>query len=227
MIQALHFVCHCCMHLGMVQSAIIGCCAEQVHSMALQVSRCMRCAHHASCHQAHPGHVCLPPWCYYHLKPSSVPACASYLTSVSAAADCTCLHHFGQCTLQAACIYTSRYAAELKLQLGLFCSCCHQACACYCKLMQCPCNVAGSADAPVLLSAGKSTVQSSTEGSQSSDLAVDGSTSSQADTCASSLRQGAQYWQVDLGDTYQIVNVTVINRWGLNAARKSYHTSWC
>ena len=76
----------------------------------------------------------------------------------------------------------------------------------------CPCNVAGSADAPELLSAGKPTVQSSTEGSQSSDLAVDGSSSSQADMCATSLKQGAQYWQVDLAETYQIVNVTVVNR---------------
>lgn len=79
----------------------------------------------------------------------------------------------------------------------------------------CPCHVAGSADAPVLLSAGKRTVQSSTEGSQSSDLAVDGSSSSQADTCATSLKQGAQYWQIDLAETFQIVNVTVINRCGL------------
>ena len=68
----------------------------------------------------------------------------------------------------------------------------------------------------MLLSAGKPSVQSSTEGSQSSDLAVDGSTSSQANTCATSAKQGAQYWQVDLGETYQIVNVTVINRWDLS-----------
>lgn len=74
------------------------------------------------------------------------------------------------------------------------------------------CNVAGSPDAPVLVSAGKVTAQSSTFGSLASDLAVDGSSSSQADTCATSMPQGAQSWQVDLGDTFQIVNVTVINR---------------
>ena len=74
------------------------------------------------------------------------------------------------------------------------------------------CNVAGSAEAPVVVSAGKATAQRSTFNSQGSDLAVDGSSSSQADTCATSLPQGAQSWQVDLGDTFQIVNVTVINR---------------
>ncbi|KAL3162526.1 hypothetical protein ABBQ32_010182 [Trebouxia sp. C0010 RCD-2024] len=73
-------------------------------------------------------------------------------------------------------------------------------------------NVAGSPDAPVLVSAGKATAQSSTFSSLTSDLAVDGSSSSQADTCATSMPQGAQSWEVDLGDTFQIVNVTVINR---------------
>lgn len=73
---------------------------------------------------------------------------------------------------------------------------------------ECPCNAAGSPDAPVLVSAGKVTAQRSTYASQTSDLAVDG----QSDTCAVSMPQGAQSWQVDLGDAFQIVNVTVINR---------------
>lgn len=72
--------------------------------------------------------------------------------------------------------------------------------------------VAGSADAPVVVSAGKNTAQTSTTGSLTSDLAVDGSTSSAGGSCATTLPQGAQYWQVDLGDTFQIVNVTVVNR---------------
>ena len=71
---------------------------------------------------------------------------------------------------------------------------------------------AGSAEAPALLSAGKDTMQSSTSGQLLAALAVDGSTSSQADSCATTLSQGAQYWQVDLGDTFQIVNVAVFNR---------------
>ncbi|KAL0046921.1 hypothetical protein WJX82_001759 [Trebouxia sp. C0006] len=70
----------------------------------------------------------------------------------------------------------------------------------------------GSPDAPVLLSAGKDSVQSSTSGQLVAALAVDGNTSSAYGSCATTLSQGAQYWQVDLGDTYQIANVTVINR---------------
>ncbi len=71
----------------------------------------------------------------------------------------------------------------------------------------------GSPDAPVLLSAGKDSVQSSTSGQLVAALAVDGNTSSAYGSCATTLSQGAQYWQVDLGDTYQIANVTVINRY--------------
>ena len=67
----------------------------------------------------------------------------------------------------------------------------------------------------MLLSAGKDSVQSTTTGQLAAALAVDGDTSSEADACATTQTQGAQYWQVDLGDTYQIVNVTVINRFGL------------
>ncbi|KAL0029215.1 hypothetical protein WJX79_003816 [Trebouxia sp. C0005] len=70
----------------------------------------------------------------------------------------------------------------------------------------------GSPDAPVLVSAGKDSVQSSTSGELVSALAVDGNTSSAYGSCATTLSQGAQYWQVDLGDNYQIANVTVINR---------------
>lgn len=71
----------------------------------------------------------------------------------------------------------------------------------------------GSPDAPVLVSAGKDSVQSSTSGQLVAALAVDGNTSSIYGSCATTLSQGAQYWQVDLGDTYQIANVTVINRY--------------
>lgn len=69
----------------------------------------------------------------------------------------------------------------------------------------------------MLLSAGKSTVQSSTSGQLVAALAVDGNTSSAYESCATTLSQGAQYWQVDLGDTYQMVNITVINRYLLNS----------
>ncbi len=64
----------------------------------------------------------------------------------------------------------------------------------------------------MLLSAGKDSVQSSTSGQLVAALAVDGNVSSEANACATTSPRGAQYWQVDLGDTYQMVNVTVINR---------------
>ena len=79
----------------------------------------------------------------------------------------------------------------------------------------------GSPDAPALLSAGKDSVQSSTSGQLVSALAVDGNTSSAYGSCATTLSQGAQYWQVDLGDTYQIANVTVINRYCVFASSNS------
>ena len=72
---------------------------------------------------------------------------------------------------------------------------------------------AGSPDAPVLLSAGKDSKQSSTAGALAAGLANDGDSSSQADMCATTGNQSSQYWQVDLGDVYQIVNVTVLNRY--------------
>ena len=71
---------------------------------------------------------------------------------------------------------------------------------------------AGSPEAPVLLSAGKASKQSSTAGALSAGLANDGDSSSQASMCATTGSTGSQYWQVDLGDIYQIVNVTVVNR---------------
>lgn len=79
-------------------------------------------------------------------------------------------------------------------------------------LQQESCLCAGSPEAPVLLSAGKDSKQSSTAGGLAAGLANDGDSSSQADTCATTGNQSSQYWQVDLGDVYQIVNVTVLNR---------------
>ena len=70
----------------------------------------------------------------------------------------------------------------------------------------------------MLVSAGKDSVQSSTSGELVSALAVDGNTSSAYGSCTTTLSQGAQYWQVDLGDNYQIANVTVINRYCMLAS---------
>lgn len=74
------------------------------------------------------------------------------------------------------------------------------------------CCHAGTPEAPVLLSAGKDSKQSSTSGALSAGLANDGISSSQASMCATTNNQGSQYWQVDLGDLFRIVNVTLLNR---------------
>lgn len=63
-----------------------------------------------------------------------------------------------------------------------------------------------------MLSAGKTSKQSSTAGGLSAGLANDGDSSSQASMCATTGNTGSQHWQVDLGDIYQITNVTVVNR---------------
>lgn len=73
---------------------------------------------------------------------------------------------------------------------------------------------AGSPEAPALLSVGKPSLQSSTAGSQGAGLANDGSLYTNASQCSSTQTAGAQYWQVDLGNTFQLVNISVLNRWG-------------
>eukprot|EP00891_Asterochloris_glomerata_P005398 jgi/Astpho2/5398/fgenesh1_pg.00076_%23_6_t len=70
----------------------------------------------------------------------------------------------------------------------------------------------GSPEAPALLSVGKPSLQSSTAGSQGAGLANDGSLYTNASQCSSTQTAGAQYWQVDLGNTFQLVNISVLNR---------------
>lgn len=73
-------------------------------------------------------------------------------------------------------------------------------------------GAAGSPAEPALLSAGKPSDQSSTDGTQTAALASDGNSATDNSLCSATGTGGGQFWEVNLGGSFQLVNVTVLGR---------------